>query len=252
MGDCELLPHLDDLAFVEVPLIAGLAAPAGEDGPGRVPSEPRLELTMAGEDVLAGEDDHVALTASTAGGRARGSSAAMSGATTAQIEQLVAPAEVRGQQSTAPWPSKPLQLGRPVAHPGQPRTRRCSTACRTRSRRQLFRALYLPRIHLDLPGHRPARFRHPRDRLRAGKWLVEVQVAEALPQSSATTAPSTRTVTVTIGRRVADLPSRTGCGSAAISSRAAACPIDVFWQTGKPPEASGCPIRAFAPYRGRG
>ncbi len=60
MGDWSVFRLLDDLAFCAVPLIAGLAPPETEfDGERFRHAE--LSLTMAGEDVLAGEDDHVAL-----------------------------------------------------------------------------------------------------------------------------------------------------------------------------------------------
>jgi hypothetical protein len=62
MGDWSFFHILDDLASCDVPLIAGLApATAGEDDTERF-HEAELELTMAGEDVLAGEEDHVAMS----------------------------------------------------------------------------------------------------------------------------------------------------------------------------------------------
>jgi hypothetical protein len=58
MGDWSFFGLLDDLASCEVPLISGLAAAPAED---RF-EEAELELTMAGEDVVAGEDDHIAMS----------------------------------------------------------------------------------------------------------------------------------------------------------------------------------------------
>jgi len=60
MGDLSFFGILDDLAFCEVPLIHGLDRP-GDETTDRF-SDAELELTMAGEDVVAGEDDHVALS----------------------------------------------------------------------------------------------------------------------------------------------------------------------------------------------
>lgn len=60
MGDLSFHGILDDLAFCEVPLITGIARPSG-DGADRF-EDAELALTMAGEDVVAGEDDHVALS----------------------------------------------------------------------------------------------------------------------------------------------------------------------------------------------
>jgi hypothetical protein len=60
MGDLSFFGLLDDLAFCEVPLITGIPRPA--DDAGDRFDEAELALTMAGEDVVAGEDDHVALS----------------------------------------------------------------------------------------------------------------------------------------------------------------------------------------------
>ena len=62
MGDWSFFRLLDDLACCDVPLIAGLApAPIGEADAERF-HDAELELTMAGEAVLAGEEDHVELS----------------------------------------------------------------------------------------------------------------------------------------------------------------------------------------------
>jgi hypothetical protein len=62
MGDMSFFRLLDDLASCDVPLIAGLAPSAdGEDDAERF-ADADLELTMAGEDVLVGKADHVALS----------------------------------------------------------------------------------------------------------------------------------------------------------------------------------------------
>jgi hypothetical protein len=62
MGDSSFFGILDDLASCDVPLIAGLA-PAfdGEEDSERL-REATLELTMAGEEVVNGEEDHVELS----------------------------------------------------------------------------------------------------------------------------------------------------------------------------------------------
>jgi hypothetical protein len=62
MGDWSFYRLIDDLAFAEVPLLAGLAPPgAAADDLGRF-AEAELEVTMVGEDVLNGEEDHVTLS----------------------------------------------------------------------------------------------------------------------------------------------------------------------------------------------
>ncbi len=62
MGDLSFFRLLDDLASCEVPLIAGLAPPSSDGDDAERLLDADLELTMAGQDVLAGDDDHVALS----------------------------------------------------------------------------------------------------------------------------------------------------------------------------------------------
>ena len=62
MGDASFYCLLDDLASCDVPLIAGLAPPAAAEDARERLEDAELELTMAGDDVLAGEADHVAMS----------------------------------------------------------------------------------------------------------------------------------------------------------------------------------------------
>ncbi len=61
MGDLSFFRLLDDLAFCEVPLLTGLDPPGDGKDSDRYGAA-HLELTMAGEDVAAGEEDHVVLS----------------------------------------------------------------------------------------------------------------------------------------------------------------------------------------------
>ena len=61
MGDWSFFHLLDDLAFCAVPLIAGLSQPPAAETDSERFRAAELELTMAGEDVLAEEEDHVGL-----------------------------------------------------------------------------------------------------------------------------------------------------------------------------------------------
>ena len=62
MGDSSFYGLLDDLASADVPLVAGLAPPAAADDDRERFEDAELELTMAGDDVLAGDADHVAMS----------------------------------------------------------------------------------------------------------------------------------------------------------------------------------------------
>lgn len=62
MGDWSFFHLIDDLAFCSVPLVTGLARRSADpDEDGARFRDAALELTLAGEDVLAGEEDHVTL-----------------------------------------------------------------------------------------------------------------------------------------------------------------------------------------------
>ena len=61
MGDASVFRLIEDMAFSDVPLITGLMPPDETDDEERY-TDARLELTMAGEDVRSGEDDHIALS----------------------------------------------------------------------------------------------------------------------------------------------------------------------------------------------
>ena len=63
--------------------------------------------------------------------------------------------------------------------PGRGRTR---PRGQSPSRHRLRRPLHIPGIHLDVPGDRPARLRHRRDRLPAAALPHRVEIAQALPQ----------------------------------------------------------------------
>ena len=60
MGDSSVFRLIEDMALADAPLIAGLAPPDATADEERY-ADARLELTIAGEDVLNGEDDNIAL-----------------------------------------------------------------------------------------------------------------------------------------------------------------------------------------------
>ena len=62
MGDASFFHLLDDLASCEVPLIAGLPRACSPDDERDRIDKAEIKLTVAGEAVLAGEEDHVALS----------------------------------------------------------------------------------------------------------------------------------------------------------------------------------------------
>ena len=86
--------------------------------------------------------------------------------------------------------------------PGQgPARPRGKSACRYALRRPLHGA----RVHGALPGHRPARLRPPRDRLRAEAWLVESKSLKLYLASFRNHGAFHEDCTVAIGKRIAAL-----------------------------------------------
>ena len=84
-----------------------------------------------------------------------------------------------------------------------------------------------------------------------GEWLVEFEIPEALSGASAITARFMRIA------RSHRKRSRRGdrAGWLRIGGYwypRGGMPIDLFWQTGKPPEGLWLPDQGVAPYRGRG
>ena len=128
------------------------------------------------------------------------------------------------------------QLGTQAVIPAAPDEAVLERVPNPHPRQALSRALHGARVHLAVPDHRAAGFRAPRDRLRAGTLAGREQVAEAvsgeLPQSRR------------VPRRLHASRSPTG-SSKLLAPRwlriggywypRGGMPIDVFWQTGRPP-----------------
>ena len=129
MGDWSFFHILDDLASCDVPLIAGLAPAVAADDDRERFEDAELELTMAGDDVLAGEEDHVALSGLDrwwAGTRLEGRAVWRYDRAGSK---LVAPGGAGGKRSP-PWTS-PCSSAARRPFPRAPARRR-STASRTR------------------------------------------------------------------------------------------------------------------------
>ena len=77
-----------------------------------------------------------------------------------------------------------------------------------------------------------------------------VEVAEALPRLFRNHGAFHEDCTVAIGKRLADLLSRDWLRIGGYWYPRGGIPIDVFWQTGEPPEGLWLPDQGVAPYRG--
>jgi 7-cyano-7-deazaguanine reductase len=84
------------------------------------------------------------------------------------------------------------------------------------------------------------------------KWLVESKSLKLYLQSFRNHGAFHEDVTVSIGRRVADLLKPRWLRIGGYFNPRGGMPIDVFWQTGAPLADVWLPDQGVAPYRGRG
>jgi len=85
-----------------------------------------------------------------------------------------------------------------------------------------------------------------------GDWLAESKSLKLYLMSFRNHGAFHEDCTVAIGKRLVDTLAPTWLRIAGYWYPRGGMPIDVFWQTGKPPEALWLPDTGVAPYRGRG
>src|SRR4051812_31204798 len=83
------------------------------------------------------------------------------------------------------------------------------------------------------------------------RWLIESKSLKLYLQSFRNHGAFHEDCTVSIGRRVADLLKPAWLRIGGYFNPRGGMPIDVFWQTGEPPERVWMPDQGIAPYRGR-
>jgi 7-cyano-7-deazaguanine reductase len=84
------------------------------------------------------------------------------------------------------------------------------------------------------------------------RWLVESKSLKLYLQSFRNHGAFHEDCTVAIGRRIADLLKPHWLRIGGYFNPRGGMPIDVFWQTGSPPEGVWVTDQGIAPYRGRG
>ena len=96
-------------------------------------------------------------------------------------EPLVMPCQTQGMQVKR-WQRNRCNSAAPSPDPRLARQGGARPRAQSASGHELRRALHLSRIHRDVPGHRPAGFRHAGHRLRAEGLARRIEIAEALSQ----------------------------------------------------------------------
>ena len=85
-----------------------------------------------------------------------------------------------------------------------------------------------------------------------GEWLVESKSLKLFLGSFRNHGAFHEACTMTIAGRLVDLLAPVWLRIGAYWYPRGGIPIDVFWQTGKPPDGAWIPDQGVAPYRGRG
>lgn len=85
-----------------------------------------------------------------------------------------------------------------------------------------------------------------------GQWIVESKSLKLLLQSYRNHGAFHEACTVDVAKRVVDAISPTWLRIGGYWNARGGMPIDVFWQTGAPPEGLWLPDQGVAGYRGRG
>lgn len=157
------------------------------------------------------------------------------------------------------YPQSPFRSG------SRPHTAGCNHATasfsgRSRSRTRgksspghaLSRALHRARIHVLCPVTGQPDFAHLVIDYAPGDWIVESKSLKLYLTSFRNHGAFHEDCTVSIGKRLVDTLSPTWLRIAGYWYPRGGMPIDVFWQTGKAPDALWVPDTGVAPYRGRG
>ena len=148
-------------------------------------------------------------------------------------------------------PSRPRSSAARAPLPASPDEALLDRVPNPHRRHGLPRPLHRARIHLALPGDRPAGFRASRHRLRAGPLARRIEIAEAL--SGELPQPRRLPRGLHGGDRQAPWPncsSRVGCASAATGIRAAAFRSTCSGRPASRRRTSGCRTRASRPIAG--
>jgi 7-cyano-7-deazaguanine reductase len=149
-----------------------------------------------------------------------------------------------------PDPAFSLHLGQTSSLPAGPEAAVLDYVPNPR-RGQLTGALCRARIHLAVPGHRPARLCAYRDRLcpRRDRGIKSLKLFLG---SFRNHAGFHEDVTVGIGQRLFDEMRPKWLRIGGYWYPRGGIPIDVFWQSGPVPEGLWVPDQGVASYRGRG
>jgi 7-cyano-7-deazaguanine reductase len=145
-----------------------------------------------------------------------------------------------------------LQLGRPVTIPQSPDEAVLDRVPNPHPGTKYLARFTLPEFTSMCPVTGQPDFGHMVIDYVPDKWLVESKSLKLYLQSFRNHGAFHEDVTVSIGKRVADLLKPKWLRIGGYFNPRGGMPIDVFWQTGAPFPDVWLPDQGVAPYRGRG
>jgi 7-cyano-7-deazaguanine reductase len=145
-----------------------------------------------------------------------------------------------------------LQLGRPVAIPESPDEAVLDRVPNPHPSTNYLARFTFPEFTSMCPVTGQPDFGHMVIDYVPDKWLVESKSLKLYLQSFRNHGAFHEDVTVSIGKRVADLLKPKWLRIGGYFNPRGGMPIDVFWQTGAPLAGVWLPDQGVAPYRGRG
>jgi 7-cyano-7-deazaguanine reductase len=146
---------------------------------------------------------------------------------------------------------KPLQLGRPVPLPASPDRAQLDRVPNPQPGTNYVARFTCPEFTCLCPVTGQPDFAHFVIDYVPARWLLESKSLKLYLGSFRNHAAFHEDCTVTIGKRIAALLRPKWLRIGGYWFPRGGIPIDVFWQTGKPPKGVWLPDQGVAPYRGR-
>jgi 7-cyano-7-deazaguanine reductase len=146
----------------------------------------------------------------------------------------------------------PLQLGRPVPIPASPDKASLDRVPNRQADAKFVARFTAPEFTSICPVTGQPDFGILVIDYVPNRWLIESKSLKLYLQSFRNHGAFHEDVTVTIGRKVADLLKPHWLRIGGYFNPRGGMPIDVFWQSGGPPAGIWLPETGVAPYRGRG
>ena len=145
------------------------------------------------------------------------------------------------------------QLGQQGRSPATAPMRRCWSACPTRRRARLYLVRFTaPEFTSLCPVTGQPDFAHLVIDYVPGAWLVESKSLKLYLDAFRNHGAFHEDCTIAIGRRLVEELGPQWLRIGGYWYPRGGIPIDVFWQTGTPPEGLWLPDQGVPPYRGRG